>query len=59
MSAKFGPAGTAESFKSMGYKTSLQVPEYLQKTSTASLPNRTEKVVENARAARLSTKDAQ
>lgn len=31
MSAKFGPAGTAESFKAMGYKTSLQVPEYLQK----------------------------
>lgn len=31
MSAKFGPAGTAESFKMLGYKTSLQVPEYLQK----------------------------
>lgn len=29
MSAKFGPAGTAESFKAMGYKSSLQVPEYL------------------------------
>ena len=33
MSAKFGPAGTAESFKAMGYKTSLQVPEYLKKFS--------------------------
>ena len=31
MSARFGPAGTAESFKAMGYKTSLQVPEYLKK----------------------------
>ena len=31
MSAKFGPAGTAESFKEMGYKSSLQVPEYLNK----------------------------
>ena len=31
MSAKFGPAGTAESFKTMGYKSSLQVPEYLTK----------------------------
>lgn len=31
MSAKFGPAGTAESFKALGYKTSLQVPEYLNK----------------------------
>lgn len=29
MSAKFGPAGTAESFKTMGFKSSLQVPEYL------------------------------
>ena len=29
MSAKFGPAGTAESFKTMGYKSSLQIPEYL------------------------------
>ncbi len=28
--AKFGPAGTGESFKAMGYKTSLQVPGYLQ-----------------------------
>lgn len=33
LSAKFGPAGTAESFKQMGYKTSLQVPEYLNKFS--------------------------
>ncbi len=31
MSAKFGPAGTADSFKEMGYKTSLQIPEYLEK----------------------------
>lgn len=29
MSAKFGPAGNAESFTKMGYKNSLQVPEYL------------------------------
>lgn len=31
MSAIFGPAGTSESFSAMGYKTSLQVPEYLEK----------------------------
>ena len=31
MSALFGPAGTADSFKAMGYKSSLQVPEYLVK----------------------------
>ncbi|MCC8043791.1 MAG: TIM barrel protein [Oscillospiraceae bacterium] len=31
MSAKFGPAGTAESFKTMGYKKSVQLPEYLNK----------------------------
>ena len=31
MSAKFGPAGTSDSFKEMGYKTSLQVPEYIEK----------------------------
>lgn len=31
MSAKFGPAGTAESFKAMGYKKSVQLPEYLNK----------------------------
>ncbi len=29
MAAKFGPAGSAESFKAMGYKSSLQIPEYL------------------------------
>ncbi len=29
MSAKFGPAGTGDSFKSLGYKSSLQVPDYL------------------------------
>ena len=28
--AKFGPAGTGDSFKAQGYKTSLQVPEYLK-----------------------------
>lgn len=27
--AKFGPAGTGDSFKEQGYKTSLQVPAYL------------------------------
>ncbi len=27
--AKFGPAGTGDSFKAQGYKTSLQVPGYL------------------------------
>ena len=31
MSAKFGPAGTSDSFSAMGYKHSLQVPEYLIK----------------------------
>ena len=31
MSAKFGPAGNSDSFKEMGYKTSLQVPEYIEK----------------------------
>ncbi len=31
MSAKFGPAGTAESFKTMGYKKSVQLPDYLKK----------------------------
>ena len=31
MSAKFGPAGCANSFFSMGYKHSLQVPEYIEK----------------------------
>lgn len=31
MSAKFGPAGTSDSFSQMGYKSSLQVPEYLVK----------------------------
>lgn len=28
--AKFGPAGTGDSFKAQGYKTSLQVPGYLK-----------------------------
>lgn len=32
MSAKFGPAGTSDSFKQMGYKSSLQVPEYIVKS---------------------------
>ena len=27
--ARFGPAGTSESFSAMGYRNSLQVPEYL------------------------------
>ncbi len=31
MSAKFGPAGNSESFTQMGYKHSLQVPEYVEK----------------------------
>ncbi len=31
MSAKFGPAGTADSFKTMGYKKSVQLGEYLEK----------------------------
>lgn len=31
MPAKFGPAGNSESFGKMGYKHSLQVPEYIEK----------------------------
>ena len=31
MSAKFGPAGNSDSFTKMGYKHSLQVPEYIEK----------------------------
>ncbi|MBE6776565.1 MAG: endonuclease IV [Ruminococcaceae bacterium] len=31
MAAKFGPAGTDDNFKSLGYKHSLQVPEYIVK----------------------------
>lgn len=31
MSAIFGPAGNSESFSKMGYKSSLQVPEYIVK----------------------------
>lgn len=31
MSAIFGPAGNSLSFSAMGYKSSLQVPEYLEK----------------------------
>ena len=31
MTARFGPAGTAESFTKMGYKSTLDVPEYLEK----------------------------
>ena len=31
MSAKFGPAGNSASFSAMGYKHSLQVPEYIVK----------------------------
>lgn len=31
MTAKFGPAGNSDSFSKMGYKSSLEVPEYLVK----------------------------
>lgn len=31
MKAKFGPAGNSESFSKMGYKSSLDVPEYIEK----------------------------
>ncbi len=31
MGARFGPAGNSKSFSAMGYKTSLHVPEYLEK----------------------------
>ena len=31
MSAKFGPAGTSDSFAKMGYKGSLDMPEYIEK----------------------------
>lgn len=31
MAAKFGPAGTDDNFKELGYKHSLQVPEYVVK----------------------------
>lgn len=31
MSARFGPAGNSASFSAMGYKSSLQVPEYIEK----------------------------
>ena len=31
MSARFGPAGNSTSFQQMGYKESLQVPEYIEK----------------------------
>lgn len=31
MSAKFGPAGNSQSFKDLGYKHSLEVPEYILK----------------------------
>lgn len=27
----FGPAGTADSFKAMGYKNTLQIADYLEK----------------------------
>ncbi len=32
MFAKFGPAGTGDNFKKSGYKNSLDVPEYIEKT---------------------------
>ena len=31
MNAKFGPAGSAESFRTMGYKKTVQMPEYLER----------------------------
>ena len=31
MAAKFGPAGNSDSFTAMGYKHSLQIPEYVEK----------------------------
>lgn len=31
MMTRFGPAGTADSFKAMGYKDTLQLPEYLER----------------------------
>ncbi|RGB69830.1 TIM barrel protein [Provencibacterium massiliense] len=31
MTAKFGPAGNSQSFQSMGYKHTIQVPEYILK----------------------------
>ena len=31
MGAKFGPAGTPDSFKTMGYKSSLDIPDYVVK----------------------------
>lgn len=31
MSAKFGPAGNSDSFFAMGYKGSLQIPEYIER----------------------------
>ena len=35
MSTKFGPAGNSDSFTKMGYKHSLQVPEYIEKMKQA------------------------
>ena len=32
MSAKFGPAGSSDNFKKMGYKSSLDVPEFIVKS---------------------------
>ena len=31
MTAKFGPAGNSQSFQSMGYKHTIQGPEYILK----------------------------
>ena len=44
MRAKFGPAGNSLSFAAMGYKGSLDVPEYIEKmgvsaVNIASLPS--------------------
>ena len=31
MSAKFGPAGSADSFRAMGYRKTVQMPAYLER----------------------------
>ena len=31
MVTRFGPAGTADSFKAMGFKKTIQLPEYLSR----------------------------
>lgn len=34
---RFGPAGTADSFRTLGYKNTLQVPEYLSQFGLTAL----------------------